>query len=253
MPHRIPGFAPARERFQGATFVLVLTGAGVSAESGVPTFRGAGGYWRTRHFSELATRDAFDRDARLVWDWYLERRTSVRLCRPNAAHLALAQWAQRVRAPGGQEGLLVTQNVDGLHERAGHDPTVRLHGSLWRNACSACGAERDDAALAYAELPRCAGCGALERPGVVWFGEAIPAGAAASATEAARRADCVLVIGTAGLVHPAAGLVETARDRGAAIVEVNPDEDYGVGEHGCFGGSWLRAPAGTVVPALVAA
>jgi NAD-dependent deacetylase len=252
MPHAIADLAPARETFQAASYALVLTGAGVSAESGVPTFRGAGGYWRTHHFSELATPEAFERDARLVWDWYLERRATVRLCQPNAAHRALADWSRRADDAGGARGLLVTQNVDGLHERAGHEPTVRLHGSLWRNACSGCGGERDDDALRYAELPRCPACGALERPGVVWFGESVPVAAADLAHEAVERADCVLVIGTAGVVYPAAGLVERARGRGAAILEVNPDEDYGLGDRGAFGGLWLRGPAGAIVPALVA-
>ncbi len=251
MTHGLPGIDEARSAFRGARFVLVLSGAGVSAESGVPTFRGAGGYWRQRHFSELATPEAFARDARLVWDWYLERRTTVKLCQPNAAHRALAAWAQRAAAGEAPPGRLVTQNVDGLHERAGHPDAVRLHGSLWRNACSRCGAERDDDALRHDELPRCAGCGALERPGVVWFGEAIPREAAAAASDAASRADCVLVVGTAGVVYPAAGLVESARDRGARVIEVNPDEDYGRGERGAFGGIWLRAGAGIAVPAVV--
>ncbi len=246
-----PGLKDARGAFHAARFVLVLTGAGVSAESGVPTYRGTGGYWRRHHFSELATPEAFARDPRLVWDWYLERRATVRLCQPNAAHRALAAWSRRVAAGGRPAGLLVTQNVDGLHERAGHDPTIRFHGSLWRTRCSGCAAERDDEAMAYPELPRCPGCGAPERPAVVWFGEAIPADACAAADAAAREADCVLVVGTAGVVYPAAGLVEIARDRGASVIEVNPDEDYGIGARGAFGGTWLRAGAGAAVPALL--
>ncbi len=252
MPHNVPGFAAAREAFLAARHVLVLTGAGVSAESGVPTYRGTGGYWRARHFSELATPEAFAREPRLVWDWYLERRATVRMCQPNAAHRALADWARRAGAEGGQQVRLVTQNVDGLHERAGHPETVRLHGSLWQTRCASCGASREDDALAYPELPRCAGCGGPERPGVVWFGEAIPQPEGALAEEASRWCDCVLVVGTAGVVYPAAGLVERARDRGAAVIEVNPDEEYGRGDRGAFGGTWLRAAAGFVVPALVA-
>jgi NAD-dependent deacetylase len=247
----ISGLDAARDAFHAARFVLVLTGAGVSAESGVPTFRGPGGYWRRHHFTELATPEAFARDARLVWDWYLERRTTVRLCQPNAAHRALAQWARRAAADGRPGGLLVTQNVDGLHERAGHEPTVRMHGSLWRTRCTGCGAERDDDTLTYAQLPRCAACGGAERPAVVWFGEAIPAAAAAAAESASREADCVLVIGTAGVVYPAAALVEGARDRDAALIEINPDEDYGRGPLGAFGGTWLRAGAAAAVPALL--
>ncbi len=235
----------AAAAIRGAGFVLVLTGAGVSAESGVPTFRGAGGYWRRHHFMDLATPEAFARDPRLVWDWYLDRRATVRACAPNAAHHALAAWAQRAR------GRLVTQNVDGLHERAGHPDVVRFHGSLWRCRCSGCGAERDDASLAYAELPRCAACGALERPGVVWFGESIPRAAADAAWDAAGEADVVLVIGTTGVVQPAAGLAESARAHGARVIEVNPDPAYGDGERGALGGTWLRATACEVVPKLM--
>jgi NAD-dependent deacetylase len=247
----MPAREEARAAFHAARFVLVLTGAGVSAESGVPTFRGPGGWWRQRHFSELATPEAFAREPRTVWDWYLERRAAMKLCQPNAAHLALAAWSRRAQDGQGPAGRLVTQNVDGLHERAGHLGVVRYHGSLWRSACSGCGAERDDAALAYPDLPHCAACGAPERPGVVWFGEAIPAAAASAAAEAAALADCVLVVGTAGVVQPAAGLVSAARARGASVIEVNPDEDYGTGARGAFGGIWLRATAAAVVPGIV--
>jgi NAD-dependent deacetylase len=231
--------------------VLVLTGAGVSAESGVPTFRGPGGWWRQRHFSELATPVAFAREPRTVWDWYLERRAAVRQCQPNAAHAALAAWSHRVREGRPPAGRLVTQNVDGLHERAGHLDVVRYHGSLWRTLCSGCGAGRDDESLSYPELPRCGACGAPERPGVVWFGEPIPETAAGEAQDAALRADCVLVVGTTGAVQPAAGLVSAARSRGAAVIEVNPDADYGAGDRGAFGGLWLRATATAVVPGIV--
>jgi len=241
----------AHGAFQAARFVLVVTGAGISAESGVPTFRGAGGYWRRHHFSELATPEAFARDPRLVWDWYLERRNTVLACRPNAAHVALAGWSLRTRTDGEPPGLLVTQNVDGLHERAGHAGVVRFHGSLWRNACSRCGAEREDDSLEYAELPRCARCGDLERPAVVWFGESVPREAADTAYDAVALADCVLVVGTSGAVYPAAGIVSAARSGGASVIEINPDEDYGSGDRGCFGGTWLRGAAGDLVPAVV--
>lgn len=245
-------FEEARGILGRARFVLVLTGAGISAESGVPTFRGTDGWWRNRHFSELASAEAFAREPRAVWDWYLERRGTVKLCSPNAAHAALAAWARRGAAGEGPRGLLVTQNVDGLHERAGHAPVVRFHGSLWRNRCPACGAEREDEAIAYAELPVSPCCGATERPAVVWFGESIPAEAMEAAFEAVDEADAALVVGTAGVVYPAAALVENLRSRGAAIVEVNPDADYGLGERGAFGGLWLRGAAGALVPELLA-
>lgn len=230
----------ARAILAPARFLFVLTGAGVSAESGVPTFRGAGGYWRNRSFQELATPGAFARDPRLVWDWYCERRRTIAACQPNPAHRALAAWSRR------GAGLLVTQNVDDLHERAGHDPLVHVHGSLWRNRCGRCGGERHDGALDYAELPRSPCCGAPERPGVVWFGEMLPEDAVTRAAEAARRADAVLVIGTSGVVYPAAGFIEMARAAGAKVVDVNPDRsalrvDVSV-----------RLPAGEAVPEVLA-
>jgi NAD-dependent deacetylase len=223
-----------------ARFLFVLTGAGISAESGVPTFRGPGGYWRNRHFSELASPDAFTRDPRLVWDWYLERRRTVRACEPNAAHRALAAWSAR------GTGRLVTQNVDGLHERAGHRHPIRVHGSLWRNRCTRCGAEREENTLEYAELPVSPCCGTLERPGVVWFGEALPPDALGAADQAARQADAVLVVGTSGVVYPAAGFVELARRRGARVVDVNPEGSELEVDVA------LRLPAGEAVPALLA-
>jgi len=241
----------ARRVLEGTRFLLVLTGAGISAESGVPVFRGSGGYWRNRHFSELANSESFENDPRTVWDWYLERRGTVRLCSPNAAHVALAAWSKRPARDGSPRGVLVTQNVDGLHERAGHEGVVRFHGSLWRNRCSACVREREDDALAYHDLPVSPCCGALERPAVVWFGESIPPEALDASFEAVNRADAVLVIGTAGVVYPAAAIVESMSAKGAAIVEVNPDDDYGIGDQGAFGGLWLRAAAGAVVPELL--
>jgi len=245
-------FEEARRVLAEARFLLVLTGAGISAESGVPVFRGPGGYWRNRHFSELANSEAFEREPRTVWDWYLERRGTVRLCSPNAAHEALAAWSRRRGAADESPGALVTQNVDGLHERAGHQGVVRLHGTLWRNRCSGCGREREDASLTWHDLPRSPCCGAVERPAVVWFGESLPRAALDAAIDAVQQADAALVIGTAGVVYPAAGLVERVRSNGAPIVEVNPDEDYGMGDRGAFGGIWLRAAAGAVVPALLA-
>lgn len=244
----IPRLDEARRALAPARFVLVLTGAGISAESGVPTFRGSGGYWRQRDFRELATPEAFAADPRLVWDWYLERRATIRACSPNAAHAALAQWA----GAGEPVVRLVTQNVDGLHERAGHRDVVRFHGSLWHNRCTACGVEREDTSLAHGTLPASPCCNAPERPAVVWFGEGIPDAARTAADEAAARADAVLVIGTAGAVYPAAALVERAAAHGAALIEINPDEDYGIGTKGIFGGIWLHAPAGHAVPALLA-
>ena len=225
--------AEARALIAAAETVVVLTGAGVSAESGVPTFRGADGLWNSFRAEELATPEAFERDPRLVWEWYSWRRQKVAGCAPNAAHLALARFALergRVR--------IVTQNVDGLHADAarvvagGDDPTpalpLELHGSLFRDRCSMCAFHQDNRAgvdhTSLATLPRCEHCGALLRPDVVWFGERLPPGAMEEAHEWASRADVCLIIGTSGLVHPAAGLGDATRDRGGAVIELNLDE-----------------------------
>lgn len=231
--------ARARALLAASRALFVLTGAGVSAESGVPTFRGAGGYWRTHRAEDLATPEAFARDPRLVWDWYLERRNTVARCEPNPAHRSLAEWARLSR------GTLVTQNVDGLHERAGHPDVIRFHGSMWTNLCNVCRSAREARELEYPELPRSRCCGALERPGVVWFGEGIPPAAAAAADDAMRRADALLVAGTSAGVWPAAGFLDEALVRDLPVVEVNPAPS------GRAVTVALAMPAGQALPAIL--
>ncbi len=202
--------------------ISVLTGAGVSAASGVPTFRGPGGLWIDYRPEQLATPEAFRRDPRLVWEWYNWRREIVSKCEPNAAHHILASWSRRY--PGFR---LITQNVDGLHERAGTENVVRFHGSIWEVSCwdncpSSPGRWRDETVPFPSIPPRCSYCGGLIRPGIVWYGEAIdPAVLAASA--AAVRCDLFITAGTSAVVHPAAGLVYEAKNLGAYTVEINPD------------------------------
>jgi NAD-dependent deacetylase len=221
-------------------YVFMMTGSGVSAESGIPTFRGAGGYWREHDVTELATPEAFAANPRLVWDWYLERRRGVLACEPNAAHRAIAAWL------AARPGMLITQNVDGLHERAGTRDVVRFHGSLWTNKCSRCGAERACEDVRYDALPLSPCCAALERPGVVWFGEAIPRAAFDAADEALAHADVMLVIGTSGVVFPAAAIAQAARHHGIAVVTVNPDVAGGDSD------TWIPLPAGLALPRLLA-
>lgn len=229
----------ARGAIRSARHVMFMTGSGVSAESGIPTFRGAGGYWRNRDVMELATPQAFAADPRLAWDWYLERRATCLACEPNAAHRAMAEWARS------HDSALITQNVDGLHERAGHEDVVRFHGSMWRNRCSACGNERRADELQYDELPRSQCCNALERPGVVWFGETISQTALAAAVAAVDMCDVMLVIGTSGLVQPAAGLAGAARAKGATVIVVNPEATP------VEAAIVLPLPAGEAVPILM--
>ena len=210
-----------------ASRLTVLTGAGVSAASGVPTFRGPGGLWRNHRPEELATLEAFDRDPRLVWEWYAWRRELVGKASPNRAHEVLAAWSRRM--PGFR---LITQNVDGLHERAGTRNVVRFHGSLWEVACRARCAAAPTAWEHRGPLgdlpPRCPHCGGLLRPGVVWFGEPIPP-AALEAAQRALECDVCLAIGTSAVVYPAAGLLSAARAGGAFTAEINPEATAATG------------------------
>jgi NAD-dependent deacetylase len=216
-----------------ADTVLVLTGAGISAESGVPTFRGPDGLWQSFRPEQLATPEAFARDPLLVWEWYGWRRERLAACRPNSGHLALAHWML------GRSGVtLVTQNVDGLHEAAAREAAgplgnpgpalpLRLHGSLFRVRCTACPHRAEWRGpidtLGREALPRCPDCHALLRPDVVWFGEALPEAELAQAYAAAASAEACLVVGTQGAVYPAAGLAFAAQRAGAHLIVVDPD------------------------------
>jgi NAD-dependent deacetylase len=228
-----------------ARTVAVLTGAGISAESGVPTFRDAQtGLWAQFDPQKLATPDAFRRNPKLVWDWYAWRRKLVSRAEPNAGHRALAVLEGRV-----SDFVLITQNVDGLHRRAGSRNVVELHGNIGRVKCSRENTVVEHWTEVSDEVPRCAGCGALLRPDVVWFEETLPAAALRAAEDAARRCQIMLVVGTSAEVYPAAALPDYAKSAGATIVEINPNPtplsdaaDY-----------VLRAPAAVVLPALVAA
>ncbi len=209
-------------QIQGKSRVTVVTGAGVSAASGIPTFRGPGGLWRDFRPEELATPEAFERDPSLVWEWYAWRRELVAKARPNRAHEVLAAWSRRY-----PRFALVTQNVDGLHERAGTENVIRFHGSLWEvscwRRCANSPARWRDETVPFPELPpRCPYCAGPLRPGVVWFGEAIDAQTLA-ASSAALDCDVCVAVGTSAVVYPAAALVAGAGERGAFTAEVNPE------------------------------
>ena len=237
-----PRVATAAGRLRDAARVLVVTGAGISAESGVPTFRGPGGLWREYRPEDLATAAAFERDPRLVWEWYDWRRRSIAAVRPNLAHHAIAGLESRVA-----EFLLATQNVDGLHAAAGSRRLLELHGSLWVLRCMGCGQEREDRRAPLAELPPRCTCGGLLRPGVVWFGEALAQSVLTDSFAAARKAEVVLVVGTSSVVYPAAALPETARAHGAFVIEVNPEPTPLTD----LADVSLRGTAVALVPALV--
>lgn len=235
----------ARAWLRDARRVAVLTGAGVSAESGVPTFRDAQtGLWARFRPEDLATEQAFRRDPERVWDWYAERREKLLGVQPNAGHHALAAFARR--APG--RLTLITQNVDGLHQLAGSEGVLCLHGRLaddrWLDLPRPC---CNLARAVPGRPPRCAGCGNLVRPGVVWFGEALPTQALDAAQQAAQACDVMLVVGTAGAVYPAAGLAHQARQAGARVVVLNtgPSELDGIAH------AVLRGPSAQLLPALL--
>jgi NAD-dependent deacetylase len=222
--------------------VAVLTGAGVSAESGIPTFRGAGGFWKDYRPEDLATPEAFARDPRLVWEWYDWRRQLIAKAAPNPAHFALAHL--ETRKP---RFTLITQNVDGLHDRAGSRRILKLHGDIWRMRCTVCGANWPDRRAPLPKIPPHCQCGGLARPGVVWFGEALPDGMMQEAEHAARSAAVFLVIGTSAVVYPAAGLVPYARQSGAKVIEINPEATPFSGMVDCA----LQGPAGELLPELL--
>lgn len=228
--------------------VVVLTGAGVSAESGVPTFRDAmEGLWARYDPLELATPDAFARDPATVTRWYDERRQRMLACEPNAAHRAIAEWETVVAGRGGAF-VLLTQNVDRLHHRAGSRDVVELHGSLFVWRCTVTGRERDDLPMPLPHYPMPSEAGGLYRPGVVWFGEMLREQALARAQASLRSCDTVVSIGTSAQVQPAASFVEWAVESGARAVEINRDPTplSGLVDVSVLG------LAGKIVPRLVA-
>jgi NAD-dependent deacetylase len=232
--------------------LCVLTGAGMSAESGIPTFRDAlTGHWSRHNPMDLASEDGFRRDPALVWDWYADRRTGVRVAQPNAGHHALADAARRHAGAL----VLVTQNVDDLHQRAGHGDALQLHGDImvsrWIDPCPRREAGRpacDPDGARAGSSPQCRECGNLLRPGVVWFGEALPEAVLGAAQRAAAQCAVMLVVGTSGAVWPAAGLAGRAREQGARVVILNP----AASEIDAVAHRVLRGTAAGLLPLLLA-
>ena len=221
--------------------MVALTGAGISAESGIPTFRGKEGLWQSYRAEELATPRAFARNPTLVWEWYQWRRRLIAGATCNAGHLALARLEER--AP---DFILITQNVDGLHQRAGSKRLLEIHGSIWKTRCIRCGDERENRDLDL-KLPTCEGCGGLLRPAVVWFGEALDEKVLREATRAASECDLMLAVGTSGVVQPAASLPFMAKRNRATVIEINP-EDTPVTQ---IADLHLRGRAAEILPQLV--
>jgi NAD-dependent deacetylase len=226
----------ARNWLGNARSIAVLTGAGVSAESGIPTFRGAGGLWRNFRAEDLATLEAFAAKPDLVREWYQWRRAAVRKAAPNPAHCALAklEWCKR-------DFLLITQNVDDLHERAGSRNIAKLHGSILIDRCIQCQREYE-----ASDEDRC-GCGGRLRPGVVWFGEALPEREFLRAAAAVEKCEVLLVVGTSAVVYPAAGLIPSGKSHRAKVIEVNLEETPFSTNVDCS----LRGLAGEILPDLL--
>ena len=239
---RAEGLAKVAERLKGATHVLALTGAGISQESGVPTFRGADGLWKSFRAEDLATPEAFERDPVTVWQWYDWRRSLIKPLAPNPGHYALAELEKTIDA-----FTLVTQNVDGLHRAAGSTNPIEMHGTLWRVKCLQCDKRFENRDVPIQILPTCKACGGLLRPDVVWFGEALGADILHTISRCVEKAQIMLVVGTSGKVQPAASLGLLAKRAGAFVVEVNRSRT----PQSNFFDVSLTGKAGEILPALV--
>ena len=212
------GLIEVKARLARAKSVTVLTGAGISADSGVPTFRGADGLWRNFRAEELATPEAFERDPRLVWEWYNWRRELLATKKANPAHETVARMEERFH-----QFWLITQNVDGLHRDAGSRKLSEIHGNIWKVRCTACGLIADNRDVPIKILPACMACKGLVRPHIVWFGEALAADDIEQCSAVLQACEILLIIGTSGLVYPAASFAPVAKDAGAFVVEINLD------------------------------
>jgi NAD-dependent deacetylase len=225
-----------------ARSLVVLTGAGISADSGVPTFRGVDGLWRNFRAEDLATPEAFERDPRLVWEWYNWRRELIASKRPNPAHESVVEFERRCA-----HFWLITQNVDGLHRVAGSRKLSEIHGNIWKVRCTACGVVEENRDVPIPILPSCRHCKGLLRPHIVWFGESLAADDLARCAASLQSCDVLLVVGTSGVVYPAAGFASVAKEAGAFVAEINPDPT----PHSDLVDISLRGRAKEVVPLLV--
>ena len=243
--------ARAADELKRAKRVAVLTGAGVSAESGIPTFRASDGLWENHPIEDVATPEGFARDPGLVWRFYNARRANVAKVKPNPGHHALAKLEERL----GDDFTLITQNVDGLHQTAGSIRVLELHGSLYRTRCTGCRRIEDRGLEALPDLPECAKCGAMLRPDIVWFHEMLPDQVWREAGRAAALCDVLLVVGTSAVVHPAASLIPMARERygspdkprGATVIEFNLTRT----EASRFADIGLYGPSGQILPQVI--
>jgi NAD-dependent deacetylase len=232
----------ARQVIGSCERVVVLTGSGISAESGVPTFRGADGLWKNFRAEELATPEAFIRDPKTVWEWYDWRRSLIKQLKPNAAHFSLVELESKV-----EDFVIITQNVDGLHEMAGSENILELHGNIWKVKCTLCDYIDYNYDVPITIPPQCPECEGLLRPGVVWFGEPLNENILDEATELLRDTELTIVVGTSALVQPAAGMAMLAKSHGSKIIEINLDRtpNYGIDDF------FFQGKAGEILPKLI--
>jgi len=235
-------FVELRELVRTRKPLTVLTGAGASAESGVPTFRGEGGLWRSRNAMELATPEAFQEDPLLVWEFYQYRRRRVAECEPNPGHHTLARYQQEH-----PDTWIITQNIDDLHRRAGSAQLLEMHGNLWHLRCFRCPFREENRDLEFQHPPVCPRCQGLLRPDVVWFGEGFEIELLVKIDALLARGGVMLVVGTSGSVSPASDFASIARSRGAFTIEVNPEASL-IADHM---DAVVRAPAGVALPILL--
>ena len=208
-----------KDIINSAEYVAVLTGAGISAASGVPTFRGKDGLWKQYRAEDLATPQSFRRNPQLVWQWYDWRRSLIAKCKPNKGHYALVELENRKK-----HFALITQNVDGLHQLAGSKSILELHGNIWRTRCTQCGDIREDRRVPIPILPHCEKCGGLLRPDIVWFGESLNHNILNSSFEALKQCNVFITVGTSAIVQPAASFLSIAKQNGAITIEINLDK-----------------------------
>ncbi|MBI4667207.1 MAG: NAD-dependent deacylase [Nitrospinae bacterium] len=231
-----------KEALLNANHVVALTGAGVSAESGVPTFRGAGGLWENHRAEDLATPEAFMRDPALVWRWYDWRRGLIAPLSPNPGHYALARMEKKFK-----QFTLITQNVDGLHSKAGSAAPIEIHGNIWFARCVQEGTVRENRETPLQVIPPvCPNCGGMERPHIVWFGEQLDQDKLGLALEALENCNALIVAGTSGVVQPAASFAGMARSAGAFVIEVNTERTPVT----AMAHATIRAPSGEALPLL---
>ncbi|MBL8018739.1 MAG: NAD-dependent deacylase [Leptospirales bacterium] len=232
----------ARGQIRKARRLAVITGAGVSAESGIPTFRGSGGLWRNFRAEDLATPSAFQRDPKLVWEWYDWRRGICKAAEPNPGHLSIAKLESLL-----PEFLLITQNVDGLHNRSGSRNIAEIHGNIWRARCTLCGNQFDLLETPLSRIPPRCNCGGLARPHIVWFGETYDEELLEDVLDFLSAADTLLVVGTSGMVPMPVYLTRHAMSHGAFAIDVNPEDS----ELTHVVNISLRGKAGEVLPQIV--